>query len=90
MDSIVEVSTQDFHVSVQAGVTRGALNSYLRDTGLFFPVGERLGTIDPKLCVRAMFLSFFCFLVAKPARVLNQFSVVCIFDLSQLVWRRLP
>ena len=44
MDSVVEVSAQDFHASVEPGVTRGALNSYLRDTGLFFPVGKmRLG-----------------------------------------------
>ena len=41
MDSIVEVHTEDFYASVQPGVTRKTLNSYLRDTGLWFPIGRR-------------------------------------------------
>ena len=40
MDEILEVSRDDFHATVRPGVTRVALNNYLRDTGLWFPVGE--------------------------------------------------
>lgn len=40
MDEILEVSREDFHATVRPGVTRVALNNYLRDTGLWFPVGE--------------------------------------------------
>lgn len=38
MDQVVEVSAEDLTATVQAGVTREALNHYLRDTGLFFPL----------------------------------------------------
>ncbi len=38
MDAIVEVRPEDLDCTVQAGVTREALNSYLRDLGLFFPI----------------------------------------------------
>jgi D-lactate dehydrogenase (cytochrome) len=38
MDRVVEVNAQDLDVRVEAGVTRKALNDYLRDTGLFFPI----------------------------------------------------
>lgn len=39
MDAITELSLEDFSVAVEPGVTRKALNSYLRGTGLWFPVG---------------------------------------------------
>lgn len=38
MNQIVRVSPEDMDCTVQAGVVRKALNSYLRDTGLFFPI----------------------------------------------------
>ncbi|MGD9539126.1 MAG: FAD-binding oxidoreductase [Alphaproteobacteria bacterium] len=38
MDRIVRVSTDDLDCTVEAGVTRKQLNTYLRDTGLFYPV----------------------------------------------------
>ena len=38
MDRVIEVNAEDLDVRVEAGVTRKALNDYLRDTGLFFPI----------------------------------------------------
>lgn len=38
MNRVLRVSAEDFDCTVEAGVTRMALNTYLRDTGLFFPV----------------------------------------------------
>jgi D-lactate dehydrogenase (cytochrome) len=38
MDRVIEVNAEDLDCRVEAGVTRKALNSYLRDTGLFFPI----------------------------------------------------
>ena len=38
MDKIIQVNAEDMDVTVQAGVRRKALNEYLRDTGLFFPI----------------------------------------------------
>ncbi|XP_062465230.1 probable D-lactate dehydrogenase, mitochondrial isoform X1 [Pezoporus occidentalis] len=47
MDAIMELSLEDFSVSVEPGVTRKALNSYLRGTGLWFPVDPGA---DASLC----------------------------------------
>jgi D-lactate dehydrogenase (cytochrome) len=38
MDAVVEVHAEDGDCVVQPGVTREALNAYLKETGLFFPV----------------------------------------------------
>jgi len=38
MDEVIEVNSEDMDARVQAGVTRESLNSYIRDTGLFFPI----------------------------------------------------
>lgn len=38
MDKVLEVNASDFDCTVQPGITREALNVYLRDTGLFFPI----------------------------------------------------
>lgn len=38
MNTILEIHPEDLDCVVQAGVTRGQLNSHIRDTGLFFPI----------------------------------------------------
>ena len=38
MDKVLQVNAEDMDVVIEPGVTRDGLNSYLRDTGLFFPV----------------------------------------------------
>ena len=38
MDKILKINQEDMDVVIQPGVTREALNDYLRDTGLFFPI----------------------------------------------------
>ena len=38
MDRVLSVHEADLDAVVQPGITREALNNYLRDTGLFFPI----------------------------------------------------
>lgn len=40
MDRILKLNVEDFSVVVEPGVTRKTLNTYLRDSGLWFPVGR--------------------------------------------------
>ncbi|XP_061077998.1 probable D-lactate dehydrogenase, mitochondrial [Conger conger] len=47
MDRVLDLHQEDFDVSVEPGVTRKALNTYLRDTGLWFPVDPGA---DASLC----------------------------------------
>ncbi|XP_018594959.2 putative D-lactate dehydrogenase, mitochondrial [Scleropages formosus] len=47
MDRVLDLHQEDFDVTVEPGVTRKALNSYLRDTGLWFPVDPGA---DASLC----------------------------------------
>ncbi|XP_075931414.1 putative D-lactate dehydrogenase, mitochondrial isoform X1 [Anarhichas minor] len=47
MDQVLDLHQDDFDVTVEPGVTRKALNAYLRDTGLWFPVDPGA---DASLC----------------------------------------
>ncbi|KAM8799407.1 putative D-lactate dehydrogenase, mitochondrial [Eudromia elegans] len=47
MDRISELRVEDFSVAVEPGVTRKALNSYLRSSGLWFPIDPGA---DASLC----------------------------------------
>lgn len=38
MNKVLQVNAEDLDCVIQPGVTREALNDYLRDTGLFFPI----------------------------------------------------
>lgn len=42
MDRVLDFHAEDFDVTVEPGVTRIGLNSYLRDSGLWFPVGTEV------------------------------------------------
>ncbi|XP_004704600.1 probable D-lactate dehydrogenase, mitochondrial [Echinops telfairi] len=47
MDQVLALNPEDFSVVVEPGVTRKALNTHLRDTGLWFPVDPGA---DASLC----------------------------------------
>ncbi len=70
MSKILRVSTDDLDCTVEAGVTREQLNTYLRDQGLFFPIDpgatRRLAVWPqrapraPMLCATARCAKMFC------------------------------
>lgn len=39
MNNVIDVHTEDFDITVEPGLSRKSLNTFLRDTGLWFPVG---------------------------------------------------
>ena len=47
LDQIVEVCPGDFYCTVGPGVTRSKLNTFIRDTGLWFPIDPGA---DASLC----------------------------------------
>ncbi|XP_069460336.1 probable D-lactate dehydrogenase, mitochondrial [Ambystoma mexicanum] len=47
MDRVLNLNTDDFHVTVEPGVTRKSLTNYLRGSGLWFPVDPGA---DASLC----------------------------------------
>ena len=49
MDRILELNPEDFSVVVEPGVTRKALNTHLRDRGLWFPVGYITALVLPNI-----------------------------------------
>jgi len=54
MDEVVSLNAEDFDVTVQPGVTRKALNNYLRDVGLWFPVGNKTDLITTIHCTNTV------------------------------------
>ena len=40
MNNIISVNAEDFDCCVESGVSRLTLNNYIRDTGLWFPIGK--------------------------------------------------
>lgn len=53
MNQVLEVNLEDFDCRVQTGVNWRDLNTHLRDTGLWFPVGQSLIFIILSLISRA-------------------------------------
>lgn len=51
MDKILAVHPEDFDCQVECGVTRKTLNNYLRDTGLWFPIGNETNFCEVYLSV---------------------------------------
>ena len=46
MNAIDRLHAEDFDVTVEPGVTREILNTHLRDTGLWFPVGKTVQALQ--------------------------------------------
>ena len=71
MDAVVEVHEEDFYATVEPGVTRTALNSYIRDTGLWFPIGIQC------------YVTFLCSVLPSITEgILAQYTFQCRFFLT--------
>ena len=58
MNKILAVNADDFDCCVESGVTRIQLNSYLKETGLWFPIDPGA---DASLGIFRVNKSVFCF-----------------------------
>jgi len=68
MDQVVCVHAEDFDATVEPGITRKGFNNYLRDLGLWFPVGEHM-----KASVMALYK---CREVHQHQRALTMFTFI--------------
>ena len=46
MDKITDLNPEDFDVTVEPGVKRSDLNHYVKDAGLWFPVGNEFNCLE--------------------------------------------
>ena len=50
MDKITDLNPEDFDVTVEPGVKRSDLNHYVKDAGLWFPVGNEANFLEFQFC----------------------------------------
>ena len=71
MNEILELNAEDFDVTIEAGVTRNQLNTYVRDTGLWFPVGMLLTCVIISSSSNGYYYTFHHQLCLLPLSALN-------------------